>query len=117
MSFHLWVDTDIAIGGEGVFKGGVIMWGMVPWYNPYYAFYGPPFGRGWWWRGGLGWGRGFGRRFWGRGFGWRWFAPPYGPYSPYNPYYGMSAEDEINMLKDEAEMLKEELNAIEKKNS
>ena len=99
-------------------------WGMGPmtgrglgWCNPYGAF-----GRGWRGRGrgrGLGFGRGFGR---GRGFGWRWFAgtSPYGPYYPpynpsYEPPYQMRPEEEVNMLKENAEALREELNAIEKR--
>ena len=85
-------------------------WGMGPMTGRGLGLCNPygPFGRGWWWRG-----RGFGRGF---GWRWRWFAPPYAPYPYYwNPYYEMSPEEELNMLRDEAEMLKRELDAIEKR--
>lgn len=69
------------------------------------------FGRGRGGRGvglGRGYGRGFGRR--GASFGGQgWFGPGYGPYA--GPY-AMSREDEINMLKEEAERVKDQLKAI-----
>jgi hypothetical protein len=74
---------------------------------------------GWGWfarsRGGRGpgWGRGYGRGF-GRGgayfAGEERYGPAYGPYRP----YAMSREDEISILKEEAEMMKSELEAINK---
>ena len=79
-------------------------WGWWLWpYNPYFL---PPMGF-WWCRG---WG--FGR---GRGWRWRWFAPPYAPYPAYDPYYEPSPEEEMEVLRGEAEMLKRELDAIEKR--
>ncbi len=66
-------------------------------------------------------GRGFGRgRGYGRGFGRRgarfddqgWYGPAYGSYP--GPY-AVTGEDEISMLKKEAEMMKEELNAVNKR--
>ena len=64
-------------------------------------------------RGGWGRGRGFGRgRGWGRGF-----YPPYMPaygYPGYAPYYSQpTAQEELQMLKDEADALKSEMEAIE----
>jgi Family of unknown function (DUF5320) len=64
---------------------------------------------------GPGWGRGYGRGFGRRGasFGGQgWYGPAYGPYA--GPY-SASREDEISVLKEEAEMMKSELEAIHKR--
>ncbi|MBW1680797.1 MAG: DUF5320 domain-containing protein [Deltaproteobacteria bacterium] len=91
--------------GEGPMTGGAR--GLC---NPAWAGYGRrwPVGRG----------RGYGRGF-GRGMGWRRAAPLWGPWPgpasiPGRPY-AMSEEDEMNMLKDQAEMLRRELDAIQKR--
>jgi hypothetical protein len=83
--------------------------------NPRNSAYGwGSFGSG---RGGRGSGRG---RGYSRGFGRRgarfdgqgWYGPAYGPYAA---PYAVSREDEISMLREEAEMRKDELNAINKR--
>jgi hypothetical protein len=63
---------------------------------------------------GYGIGRGFGR---GRGIGHRWgFAPNFQGYMPgYQWMSSMSREDEIKMLKSEAETLKRSQKEIEKR--
>ena len=84
--------------------------------NPSQAAYGPAPA----WGRGFGRGRGFGGGY-GRGFGWRVAYPPTGGwYGPaYNAAYGspynMNPEDEINMLKGEADAVKSELDAIQKR--
>ena len=75
---------------------------------------------------GMAWGRGGGggmgmawRHGWGRGAGWgrgRWgFAPPAYPPMPF-PQYGPagapSSEDEIEMLRGQADWLKEQMDAV-----
>jgi len=108
--------------GEGPMTGGAR--GTC---NPAVAAgYGAAYGRGY----GRGRGQGFRRGFWpgcrwgrgyGRGFGWRgvyparggWYGPAYGLYQ--GGPYAMSREDEINMLKDEADTMKAELDAINKR--
>ena len=86
---------------------------------PGYANPAPGYGYGMGWRGG---GRGWG----GGGRGWRhmyyatglpgWmrtgFAPPWG-YTPY--WQPMTQEQEVDMLKEQAEALKSELDAIAKR--
>ncbi|MBN2059703.1 MAG: DUF5320 domain-containing protein, partial [Deltaproteobacteria bacterium] len=57
---------------------------------------------------GFGWGPGY-----GRGFGWRGAYPQYN--FPYGNPYAMKPEDEVAMLKDEADAIKNELNAINKR--
>ena len=61
-------------------------------------------------------GRGFGRGFGGRGFypaGGGWSGPAYIP--PNGNPYSMSQEDEISMLKDEADAVGSELNEINRR--
>ena len=79
----------------------------------------PGFGRGF-----FGWGRGRGHRWWYylTGLpGWAragWFYPryPYPPSYPAAPYYPpMSSEDELELLKEQAEFLKREMEAVEKR--
>jgi len=112
------------LDGTGPWGEGPMTGGGRGYCNPASAGYGPAYGRGYgrgrgFRRGfgpGFGWGRGY-----GRGYGWRgpspawggWYGPPYGPYS--GDRYAMSREDEINMLKDQADRIKEELNAINKR--
>ena len=51
-------------------------------------------------------------RGYGRGFGWRGaHLPSGGWYAP----YGMKPEDEVNMLKGDADAIKSELDAINKR--
>jgi len=60
---------------------------------------------------GRGYGRGFGRRgarFDDQG----WYGPAYGSYPG---LYAVSGEDQISMLKKEAQMMKDELNTINKR--
>lgn len=92
--------------GEGAMTGGAR--GFC---NTGYGGYYPGYGRGY----GLGWGRGFrggaGSGFGpGRGYGWRGAYPP-----PYAGPYAMNREDEIGLLKEQAEMLKANLDAISKR--
>lgn len=102
--------------GAGPMTGGG--WGLC---NPYGGSYaGPGFGGGRGFRGGFG--PGFGRgRGYGRVFGRRGVYPPtgrwYGPafYGPYGSPYAMEPEEEINMLRDEADSVKRELDAISKR--
>jgi len=53
-------------------------------------------------RRGFGWRRGF-RRFWGRGF------------EPYSPTNSLTAEEELNLLKDQAQSVKSTLDSINKR--
>jgi len=82
--------------------------------------YGQGFGQGRGIRGGFGPGFGQGRGF-GRGFGRRGVYAPtgrgYSPayYAPYESPYAMKPEDEVNMLKGEADAVKKELDAINKR--
>jgi len=82
--------------------------------------YGQGFGQGRGIRGGFGPGFGQGRGY-GRGLGRRGVYPPtgrgYGPayYAPYESPYAMKPEDEVNMLKGEADAVKKELDAINKR--
>ena len=86
--------------------------------GPWNAGYGRGFGRGF--RGGFGLGFGWGRGYW-RGLGWRgayppaggWYVPAYN--APYGSPYTMNPEDEVNMLKGEANAMKSELDAINKR--
>ena len=78
------------------------------------------FGDGRGFRGGFGPGLGRGRGY-GRGFGRRgayppaggWYEPAYN--APYGNPYAMRPEDEVNMLKGEADAIKSELDAINKR--
>ncbi|MBI4721577.1 MAG: DUF5320 domain-containing protein [Candidatus Stahlbacteria bacterium] len=78
--------------------------------NPIPGRGGFGFGRGGWGRG-----RGFGRgRGWGRGF--YGYGSPYMPYAypGYAPYYSQpTAQEELQMLKDEAGALHKEMEVIE----
>ena len=102
--------------GAGPMTGGG--WGRCNPSGRSYATSGFGGGRGF--RGGFG--PGFGRgRGYGRGFGSRGAYPPtggwYGPayYDPYGSPYSMNPEDEVNMLKGEADAVKSELDAINKR--
>ncbi len=106
-------------GGRGYCNPSQAGYGPAPAAGPGYlrAGYGRGFGRGF--RGGFGPGFGWGRGY-GRGFGWRGAYPTIGRYGPtYNaPYgspYNMNPEDEVNMLKSEADAMKSELDAISKR--
>jgi hypothetical protein len=80
------------------------------------------FGQGRGIRGGFGPGFGQGRGY-GRGLGRRGVYPPtergYGPayyaHAPYESPYAMKPEDEVNILKGEADAVKKELDAINKR--
>ena len=102
--------------GAGPMTGGG--WGLC---NPSWRSYARPvFGGGRGFSGGFrpgfvqGWG-------FGRGLGWRgaypltgrWYVPAYNP--PYGSPYTMKPEDEVNMLRDEADAVKNELDAINKR--
>ena len=104
--------------GEGPMTGGA-----RGYCNPNATGYGPAYGRGY----GLGGGRGFrggpGPGF-GRGgaYGRRGAYPPRGgSYGPaYGPAYAggpytMSREDELGMLKEQADMIKADLDAVSKR--
>ena len=99
--------------GAGPMTGGG--WGNC---NPSGRYYGAPrYGLGRGFRGGFGRGRGA----WGRGFGRQgayapaagWYGPAYG--APYGNPYPMTPDDEMNMLRDEANGIKNELDAINKR--
>ena len=81
--------------------------------------YGGGYGRGRGFRRGLGaaygGGRGYGRAFDRRGTYAPWGAWPDLPNAPFGAPYAMRREDEISMLKDEADRVKEELQAINKR--
>ena len=104
--------------GTGPMGAGPMTGGGQGFCNPASAGYGRGFGRGRGFR--RGYGPGFGRGF-GRGFGWRGFYPASGgAYEPayglsYGGPYGMSREDEVNMLKDEADAMREEFDAINRR--
>ncbi len=74
------------------------------------------FGRGRGNRGGFGAGLGRGRGF-GRGFGWQTSRPGWGP--AYDPTdrgaYAMDPQEELNMLRDEADTLQAELASINRR--
>ena len=103
-------------GGGGPMTGGGRGF-CNPAGNPGYG-YGRGFGRGF--RGGrgagAGWGRGYGRGFAQGGYPPAW-GGSYGPnYNPnYNPNYGTNPEDELSMLKGDAEAVKKELDAINRR--
>ena len=105
--------------GTGPMGQGPMTGGARGYCNPGYAGYGSAYGRGY----GAGRGRGF-RRGYGAGFGrgrgyvprgayGRWAGPAYGPYN--TAPYAMSRDEEINMLKNDAEMIKADLDAINKR--
>ncbi len=86
--------------------------------SAYRPVYGGGFGMGRGFRGGFGGGFGRGRGY-GRGFGRRGAYQPYGAwYGPADPYrapYAMKAEDELNILKNEASAIKNDLDEINKR--
>jgi hypothetical protein len=106
---------------------GPVGWGpMTGWGHGYCNAAGPA--RGTVLARGTGYGRGFGRgrgrafrAGFGRGIDWsaaypaggKWYGPAYN--SPYERSYAMNLEDEVNMLKGEADTLRGELEAIEKR--
>ena len=106
--------------GTGPWGEGPMTGGARGYCNPGYAGYGRGYGPG----RGRGFRRGFGPGFgWGRGYGYGraagvqgpyggWYGPASGPY--YGPY-AMSREDEISMLKEQADMIKADLDAITKR--
>ena len=110
------------LDGTGPMGEGSMTGGARGYCNPGGAGYRPAYGPA----GGRGFRRGFGPGYGGgrglrRGFGWRGgspsgggrSAPPYAPY--YSGPYGMSREDEVSMLKEDAGMIKAELDAINKR--
>ena len=108
--------------GTGPWGQGPMTGGARGYCNPGYGSasgrgYGPGRGRGFRRGFGPGYGRSRGYGF-GRGFS-RWDAyPPVGGWpetttnAPYGSPYGMKPEDEVNMLRDEAEAMKNELESI-----
>jgi hypothetical protein len=110
--------------GTGPMGAGSMTGGARGFCNPAYAGYGRGYGRG---RGfrrgfgpGLGWGRGYGRGFGGRAFYPDWgtgyapaSSPSYGPW--YGNPYGMNPQDELHMLRDEADAIKSDLEGITKR--
>jgi hypothetical protein len=91
--------------------------------NPAYTGYGAGYG------GSLGYGRGRGRGFrrgfgpgpgrgggYGRGFAGRAFYPAWGAgYAPAYGPYNTNPQDEVGMLRDQAEYIKQELDSINKR--
>jgi len=112
--------------GQGFCNPSRTAYGPTPVLRPGYRWYGygqgfgRGFGQGRSFRGGFGPGFGQGRGY-GRGLGGRGVYPPtgreYGPayYAPYGSPYDMKPEDEVNMLKGEADTVKKELDAINKR--
>jgi len=103
--------------GAGPMTGGG--WGYC---NPAGRYSGTPrYGLGRGLRGGFGRGMGGRGRGLGRGYGWRGaYAPGWGrtaaPYAgPYGAPYPLNADDEMVMLRDEANAIKNELDAINKR--
>jgi hypothetical protein len=96
--------------GEGPMTGG-----GFGYCNPSYRGYGTPLGRGY------GYGRGLRRGFGFRGGfarcrGYGWYPPTSGWYPPaYGPAYPVSAKDEIERLRAEADYIRETLDAINKR--
>ena len=74
------------------------------------------FGRGRGFRRGFGAGPGWGRGY-GRGFAPRGVSPAWGGWQApnYGPAYGMSPEEELNMLKNDAEAMRSELDAVNRR--
>jgi len=108
--------------GQGSCNPSRTAYGPTPVLRPGYRGYGygHGFGQGRGVRGGLGSGFGQGRGY-GRGLGGRGVYPPtgrgYAPtyYAPYGSPYDMKPEDEVNMLKGEADTMKKELDTINKR--
>ena len=106
-------------GGRGYCNPSGTAYGTGPaWGSGYSApRYGRGFGRGRGFRGGYGPGFGWGRGY-RRGFGWQGAYPPAGVWDGpgFNaPYSAPNPEDEVNMLKGEADAVKNELDAIQKR--
>lgn len=107
--------------GRGPMDGGPMTGGGRGSCNPAQAGYGPAYAGGS--ALGRGCGRGLGSRRgfrrgcgYGRGFGWRADNPAWGAH--YVSAYGPQAvypQDEVGMLKNEAEYMKQELDAINKR--
>ena len=95
--------------GQGFCNPSRTAYGPTPMLRPGYRGYGygqgfgRGFGQGRSFRGGFGPGFGQGRGY-GRGYG-----------SPYGTPYDMKPEDDVNMLKGEADAVKKELDAINKR--
>lgn len=99
--------------GAGPMTGGG--WGYC---NPSGRYVGASrYGLGRGFRGGFGPGGGRGARGYGRGLGWRGaYAPAAGGYRPaYASPYPITPDDEMAMLRDEANAIKNELDAINKR--
>lgn len=100
--------------GTGPMGAGPMTGGGRGYCSPYGRAYGRrAFGGGF----GRGFGAGFGRGY-GRGFGWRGAYPAQGAWygSPlYGAPYQMNPDEEVNMLKGEAQAMKNELDAINKR--
>jgi len=118
------------LDGTGPMGAGPMTGGARGYCNPAGAGYRPAFGQGFGYGRGFGRGRGFRGGFgpgfgqgqgYGIGFGWRGAYPPaggwYGPAynAPYGSSYTIKPEDEVNMLKVEADAVKSELDAIHKR--
>ncbi|MBW2616577.1 MAG: DUF5320 domain-containing protein [Deltaproteobacteria bacterium] len=124
------------LDGTGPAGMGSMTGGGRGYCNPSQSAYGPAMvgGPGYFGPRGGGYGRGFGRGFrggfgpdfgWGRGYGrgpgrrgayapaGGWSGPAYN--APYGSLYTMNPEDEVNMLKGEANAMKSELDAINKR--
>ena len=104
--------------GTGPMGAGPMTGGGRGYCSPYgrsYVSRGFGGGRGF----GRGFGAGFGRgRAYGRGFGWRGAYPAQGAWygEPYSGTpYQMNPDQEINMLKGDAQAMKNELDAINKR--
>ena len=93
--------------GSGPMGAGPMTGGARGYCNPVNAGFNPQFGRGY--GRGMGLRRGFrgGGPGYGRGFG---FYPPAG-----GTFYQMTAEDEMSMLKTQADYIKTSLDAIQKR--
>ena len=114
--------------GTGPMGAGPMTGGARGYCNPAGVGYRPGFGQGFGYGRGFGRGRGFGAGFgagygrgrgYGRGLGWRGAYPPAGRWyygqAPYGDTYAMNPEDEVTMLKGDAEAMKRDLDAIHKR--
>ena len=95
--------------GQGPMTGGARGY-CNPGYSGYGRGYGRGFGRGYGLGGGRGFRRGFGPGFVGQGAYGGWYGQAYGP--GYAGSYSVSREDEIIMLKNQADLIKADLDAI-----
>ena len=101
--------------GTGPMGAGPMTGGARGRCNPSGRYYGAPgygFGRGAGYRGARGYGRGLGGRGTYAPAG-GWYGPAYAP--PYGNSYPMNPDDEMNMLRDEANAIKNDLDAINKR--